>query len=99
MGVILLKIFGIVWLEDIVEKLNKKHGVQKREIKEVFANLPHFRYVEKGCRPSEDVYAALGHTDAGRYLVVFWVYKKNKTALILSARNMTDSERGLYEKK
>jgi len=41
----------------------------------------------------------LGQTDAGRYLIVFFVYKKKGQALILSARDMTDVERDRYEKK
>jgi uncharacterized DUF497 family protein len=94
-----LKITGFIWLEDIVEKLAQKHGVQQQEIKEVFANLPHFRFAEKGHRPGENVYAALGQTDAGRYLIVFFVHKKDGRALLLFARNMTRAERRKYERK
>lgn len=94
-----MKITGFIWLEDIVEKLAQKHGVQQQEIKEVFAKLPHFRFAEKGHRPGENVYAALGQTDAGRYLIVFFVHKKDGRALPLSARNMTHAERRRYEQK
>lgn len=94
-----MKITGFIWLEDIVEKLAQKHGVSQQEVKEVFANFPHFRFVEKGHRPGENVYAALGQTDAGRYLIIFFIYKKNKCALILSARDMTSAERRRYERK
>jgi uncharacterized DUF497 family protein len=45
------------------------------------------------------VYSALGQTDAGRYLIVFFVYKKTRQALIVSARDMTNAERNRYEKK
>ena len=41
----------------------------------------------------------MGQTSAGRYLMVFFVRKKTRQALILSARDMTDSERKRYEKK
>ena len=34
---------------------------------------------------------------SGRYLMVFFVYKTDKLALILSARDMTKSERKRYE--
>jgi len=94
-----LKIEGFIWLEDIVEKLVQKHGVQQQEVREVFANLPQFRFVEKGHRPDENVYAALGQTDAGRYLIIFFVYKKDRRALILSARDMTHAERRKYEQR
>jgi len=36
---------------------------------------------EKGDIPGEDVYSALGQTEAGRFLIVFFVYKKTKEAL------------------
>ena len=57
------------------------------------------RFVEKGHRQGENVYAAMGQTNAGRYLIVFFVRKKTQQALILSARDMTRSERRRYEKK
>ena len=94
-----MRIEGFIWLEDIVEKLVQKHGVQQQEVREVFANLPQFRFVEKGHRPDENVYAALGQTDAGRYLIVFFVCKKDRRALILSARDMTHAERRKYEQR
>ncbi len=94
-----MKITGFVWFDDVIEKLETKHSVQQDEVRELFANRPHFRRVEKGHRPGENVYSAGGQTDAGRYLIVFFVYKKNKRALILSARDMTRSERSRYERR
>ena len=94
-----MKITGIIWYEKIVRKLEQKHKVQQNEVREVFAGLPQFRFVEKGHRRDENVYAALGQTIAGRYLVVFFAYKKDRRALILSARNMTHAERRKYEQK
>ena len=57
---------------------------------------PLFRKVQKGHVPGEDVYAALGQTEAGRYLIVYFVYKATREALILSARDMDASERKAY---
>lgn len=94
-----MKITGFIWLEEVIEKLAEKHGVEQGEVREVFANHPRFRLVEKGHRPGEDVYAALGRTAAGRYLIVFFVYKQDGRALILSARDMTSAERRGYGKK
>ena len=78
-----LRIEGIIWLEDIVEKLILKHGVNQNEVVEVLRNKPVFRLIEKGHRKNENLYAALGQTDPGRYLTVFFVYKKTKQALII----------------
>ena len=62
-----------VWLPDIVDKRAAKHHVTQDEVEEVFFGPPRFRFVERGHRPGEDVYAASGQTDAGRYLIVFFV--------------------------
>jgi uncharacterized DUF497 family protein len=94
-----LKIRELIWLEEIIEKLERKHHVRQEEVREVFANRPKFRFVEKGHYPGENVYAALGQTNAGRHLIVFFVCKQNRSALILSARNMTPTERKKYEQK
>jgi uncharacterized DUF497 family protein len=94
-----LKIIGLSWHERIIEKLEQKHNVQQYEVLEVFANNPMFRYVEEGLRSEENVYAALGRTKAGRYLIIFFIYKIDKHAFIISAREMTKTERKKYEQK
>lgn len=94
-----MNIKGLIWLAEIVEKIQEKHGVSQQEVREVFARHPWFRFVEKGHQRGENVYVALGQTEGGRYLVVFFVYKKNGQALILSARDMTRAERRLYEQR
>ena len=94
-----MTIEGIIWLRDIVDKLAFKHRVEAREVEEVLENRPKIRFVEKGKRKGEDVYLALGQTDAGRYLAVLFIYKRTKEALILSARDMADNERKQYGKK
>ena len=94
-----MKISGIIWLREIVDKINRKHRVRQEEVREILSGSSHFRFVEKGHRKGENVYSAMGQTRGGRYLIVFFVHKKNRQALILSAREMTDSERKGYEKK
>ena len=94
-----MKISGIIWLSEIVDKIGRKHRVKQDEVREVLKGSSHFRYIEKGHQTGENVYAAMGQTHAGRYLIVFFVYKKSREALILSARQMTDNERKRYEKK
>jgi uncharacterized DUF497 family protein len=86
------------WLPDIVDKLAVKHNVTRDEAEEVFFNQPRFRFVERGYRSGEDVYAAGGQTDAGRYLVVFFILKPSRKALILSARDMDKKERRRHER-
>ena len=88
-----------IWLYDIVEKLAVKHQVTQDEVEEVFFDRPRYRFVESGHRTGENVYAVLGQSDAGRYLIVFFIRKLDNTALILSARDMDDKERMRYERK
>jgi uncharacterized DUF497 family protein len=57
-----------------------------------------YRWVQKGRVPGEDLYAALGRTESGRYLITFFIYKRTHEALIISARDMDEKERRLYAK-
>jgi uncharacterized protein len=88
-----------IWLPDIIDKLAVMHHVTQDEVEEVFFNRPRYRFVELGYRLGENVYSATGQTDAGRYLIVFFIHKPNHVALILSARDMNPKERRRHEKK
>ena len=89
-------IHGFEWLFHIIEKLLIKHKVTQFEVEEVFDNRPRFRFVERGDRRGEDMYSARGQTDSGRYLIIYFIYKSDGTALIVSARDMNRSERRTY---
>jgi uncharacterized DUF497 family protein len=89
----------IIWLPDVEDKLIQKHGVLVEEAEEVLFGNPHVRFVEKGYRQRENVYAAYGQTEAGRYLIVFFILKQGEEALVLSARDMDRKERQLYGRK
>jgi uncharacterized DUF497 family protein len=58
-----------------------------------------FRFIETGDVEGEDLYAAMGRTAAGRYLVIYFVHKRTGEALIISSRNMTRKEKRFYAKK
>ncbi len=94
-----MRIEEIVWLDKIIDKLAVKHRVNTNEVEEVLSNKPKFRFLEKGNREGENIYLALGRTDAGRYLAVLFIYKFSNQALILSARDMAKKERKLYDRK
>jgi uncharacterized DUF497 family protein len=94
-----MDIDGFIWLPDIIEKLRVKHQVTEDEVEEVFFSRPLFRFVEYGHREGDDVYSAQGRTDAGRYLIVFFIYKPDHLALVLSARDMDINERRRYEQR
>lgn len=86
-----------IWLPEIVDKIQIKHQVTTDEAEELFFNKPYFRFVESGHRPNENVYAAMGRTDAGRYLIAFFIHKSRHLALILSVRDMDNKERRNYD--
>ena len=91
-----MRISGFIWLEEFEDKILRKHGVTPEEAERVSFNKPHFRFMERGNRAGEDVYAAFGQTDAGRYLSIFFIHKQGGEALIVSARPMTERERRTY---
>jgi len=88
-----------IWLPSILDKVEVKHQVSQDEAEEVFFNHPRYRFVESGHQKGEDVYSASGQTEAGRYLIIFFIHKSSNTALILSARDMDKKERKRYERK
>lgn len=91
-----MKVVGFIWLEEFVDKLTSKHQVATDEVEQVFRNRPGFKRMNKGLFRDEDVYRALGQTEAGRYLAIFFIYKRTGEALILSARDMDQKERKSY---
>jgi len=89
----------VIWLEEIEEKIIRKHGVRPNEVEQALMNRPHVRFMERGHRPGEDLYAAFGQTDAGRYLTVYFVLKSHNAVLIVTAREMTAKEIRTYGRK
>lgn len=93
-----MHIIDIIWLPHVIDKLAWKHQVTPEEVDEVLFSKPKFRKVQKGHIQGEDVYAAMGRTKAGRYLVLFFIHKQTREALILSARDMDRKERKQYDR-
>lgn len=95
-----MEIALIVCPATIAEKLATKHRVTVREARQVLLSAPRIRFAEKGYVDGEDVYGAFGQTYGGRYLSVFFVYKSDTaTAIIISARDMSEKERRTYGRK
>lgn len=94
-----MRIHEVIWRSQFVEKLASKHNVKTIEVEDVLTNYPYFRFVTKGNRVGEDVYSAVGQTDTGRYLIVFFILKEGHRALVISARDLSRRERRNYERK
>ena len=89
----------VIWLEEIEDKIISKHPVWPEEAEQAIMTRPHVRFMERGHRPGEDLYAAFGQTDAGRYLAVYFILKPHNTALVVTARDMTEKEKSSYGKR
>jgi len=94
-----MEITDFLWLPRVEEKIESKHGVTREEVEQVLDRQPRVRRWQRGKFQGEDVYRALGRSDGGRYLTVFFIYKQTGEALILSARAMDAKERRSYAKK
>lgn len=100
-----MTIKDFLWRSEVIEKLAVKHGVDQWEVESVFEDDPNIRLRQRGNREGEDLYSAAGQTDAGRYLIVYFIHKLPREgyplrqAFIVSARDMTDQERKRYERE
>ena len=92
-----MQLYQVIWKDRFVDKLADKHGVETQEVEEILFTEPHIRLFEKGRIKGENLYAAYGRTEAGRYLIVFFILKRRTDALPISARDMTPAERRYYE--
>jgi hypothetical protein len=81
-----MRITGFLWLEAVVEKIERKHHLDTAE-------------VESGKVDGEDLYAAHGRSAEGRYLTIFFIRKLDRRALIVTARDMDRKERRKYGKQ
>ena len=94
-----MRIKEIIWLDKFVEKIETKHGVTTFEVEQILQGRKKVLRVAKGDVAGEDVHLALGQTEGGRYLAVFYILKKNRTVLPISARDMDEKERRRYGRK
>jgi uncharacterized DUF497 family protein len=88
----------VIWLRQFAEKIERKHHVSQDEVNETLAKQPPVRRMRRGARKGEDLYRAVGQTDAGRYLSIFFIYKAQGRALVISARESDSKELRSYGK-
>lgn len=94
-----MRIDDFIWLPDVVDKLWRRHHVSVIEVEDVFFDQPRYLFHERGRVEGEDLYIALGQTEAGRYLTVFFLFKPTRVAMVISARDMDRAEAKRYERK
>lgn len=70
-----------------------RHRVIPQEVEESCFNEP----LVMG--PGKNKYIIYGRSDSGRYLFIVVVYRTKARGRVITARDMTKSERGLYNRK
>ncbi|MBM3142126.1 MAG: hypothetical protein FJ005_03615 [Chloroflexi bacterium] len=79
--------------DHILDKIESKHSIIFSKVEE--ACLSDKRHVRKS---KEGLYKLFSQTDAGRYILVVLIKLGNGSWKVVTAREMTDSERQLYRK-
>lgn len=80
--------------DHILDKIESKHNITSQEIEE--ACLSDERHVRKS---RDDLYKVFSQTRSGRYVLVVLVNLGEGIWKIVTARDMTDSERQLYNRR
>jgi len=84
---------GFDWLEEVIEKLSRKHNVQQDEVEECFHQR---RYkVRTG---KNNIYYLYSQSQSGRYLFIVFAWR-NRLIRVISARDMDSQERIQYRRK
>jgi uncharacterized DUF497 family protein len=94
----LSKIEGFDWDNWNIHKIRDRHKVEFYECEEIFFNEDLLLLPDETHSVSENRYYALGGTDSERLLFVVFTIRRNKIRII-SARNMSKKERGVYYEK
>jgi uncharacterized protein len=84
--------FEFEWDDANVEHI-ARHHVAPEEAEEVFRSRFHLMHSRLGR------YTALGQTESGRYLFCIFEPKGAGVVRIITARDMEDPERKLYQRK
>ena len=88
-----MKIEKISWDEETVYHI-ARHAVSPEKVEEVLFNTAPPPLVMRG---KENRYLAYGKTQAGRFLLVVWVFQHKKTRIV-TARALTTREKQFYRR-
>jgi len=88
----MLRIDALEIDDHILEKIEVKHGVSWHEVEE--ACFSPRRHVRRG---RDGLYKVFSQTEAGRYLLVVLAHLYESTWKLVTARDLTSTERRLYQ--
>jgi uncharacterized DUF497 family protein len=83
---------GFVWDDENVAHL-ARHAVSPNEVEEALAGEPLV------LRGPDDRYLAYGRTEHDRWVFAVYVIRPRGRVRVLTARDMTEGERRLYQRK
>ncbi len=89
-----MKIQKITWDQETVDHI-ANHDVSPEEVEQVLFNDEDLPVIMRG---KGNKYLAYGKTDNGRFLLVVWASRHNKTRII-TARDMNKKEKQFYRKR
>jgi hypothetical protein len=82
------------WPRGVGDKIEAKHGVQQDEVEDAF-----FHKTARTRRTGGSRYLLLSQTPGGRYMFVAFDWEPPGVATILTARDMTITERRMFRRK
>jgi len=89
----MIQISDFDWDEQNLEHIHSHH-VEDYEVEDVLLFDEPLYY-----RREENKYCVFGVTNGGRYLFIVFVVKGMELIRVITARNMTKAEKGLYNKR
>ena len=89
----MIQISDFDWDEQNLEHIHS-HQVKEDEVEDVLLFDEPLYY-----RRKENKYCAFGVTNGGRYLFIVFAVKGMELIRVITARNMTKAEKGLYNKR
>ena len=84
----------LLWDDETVEHIWERHHLVIEEVDEAFHDPNAFIHTGKYGR--QVVY---GRTEGGRYLIIIVAPQNRRTAWLITARDMIDSERQRYRRR
>lgn len=85
------------WDEQKAAANHSKHGISFNEAATVLGDSLGWTYPDPDHSESEQRWITIGHSDAGRIIVVFHTGEGEDETRIISARRATRKERKFYE--
>ena len=93
------RVVGFDWDAGNERKSVDKHGVRQTEAEQAFFNQPLLVLEDERHSADERRFHALGRTEVGRRLqITFTLPREGSLVRVISARDMSASERAIYDK-